>query len=313
MNTLFRNGLTVGGVLAGMSLTTLAALDPQGDCRDTYREDASECNFTFNNPGSPTYQNQLAFETCLQGADAALTACLDGRPDNPHREEFIQDLEQCVRDWPDGGAGFESCLRAMLRVYRARLGLPPDDPCGLTPVGTGRVAPIESLRSAALALGHQDGVYPVRVQTTLSFQAGVSATNSYNLAGRPCIRQAELIAIYETKDGMHSVLLDADTDTADGVFFNLPVFANRVVDTNRMLVLALYFDADNNPVFMEYARLSIDDSPIQGDWNRDGVVNAQDMIDYLSAFSSEMPRADMNQDGVHDVADLIEFLSGIDD
>jgi len=289
-------------------------MDPAADCRADFLASMEACNDTFNDPDVPGYQNQAAFETCTNGANAHLTACLASKGGNTseHWDEFIDDIKGCLEDWPDGGVGLEASLRGMLRIYRHRLGLPPEDPCGLTRVGTARVAPMDTLRSAAIDLGHADGVYPVEAQSTLSFQAGISSTNSYNLAARPCIRGAELIALYQTRQGVQAVPLDADTDVSDGVFFDLPVFANRVIDTNKIVALAVYYDDQGRPVFMEYAPLSITPSPIRGDWNRDAVQNSQDIVDFLQSYAGQVERADLNQDGTHDAGDLQEFVDQID-
>lgn len=305
--------LAIAGLITSAALGANPALDPAGDCQNTHRIDLKECNSEFNNPASPTYQNQTAFETCTRGALAALNACLAGDPNNPHREDFINDLKRCITDWPDGGPAYESCLAAALMVYRSRLGLTPQDPCALAPAGTGRTAPMDTLRSAALAMGDPDGKYPVEANSTLSFQAGVSAAGSYNLAGRPCIKQAELIAIYQTKDGPQAVSLDADPDTSDGVFFDLPIFANRLIDTNELEIIAIYFDDASNPVFMEHATLSILPSPIRGDWNRDQVKDTSDILDFISSFTSQVPRADLNVDGSHNTTDISEFLQDFTD
>lgn len=289
-------------------------MDPAADCRADFLASMEACNDTFNDPDVPGYQNQAAFETCTNGANAQLTACLAGNGGNTseHWDEFIDDIKGCLEDWPDGGVGLEACLRGMLQIYRHRLGLPPEDPCGLTQVGTGRVTQMETLRAAAIDLGHADGVYPVEVQSTLTFQAGVSPANSYNLAARPCIRRAELIALYKTRQGVEAVSLDADTNTSDGVHFDLPVFANRVVNADKMLALAIYYDDQGRPVFIEHAPLSITPSPIQGDWNRDGVQNSQDIVDYLDSYAGQVERADLNQDGTHDASDLQQFVDQSD-
>jgi hypothetical protein len=45
------------------------------------------------------------------------------------------------------------------------------------------------------------------------------------------------------------------------------------------------------------------------DWNGDGVVDFNDLLDYLNDFNAGRPRADLNRDGVIDFNDLLEFLN----
>ncbi len=279
-------------------------------CLETNRSRLERCSASFNDPESPDYYNQIAFEICNNGATAELEACLNGNSGAVSDFNlFVTDIRACFTAWPNGGDSFKSCLEAALMAYRARLGLPPIDPCGLTSVGTARVAQIDAIYDAAIALGAADGKYPVEVESVLSFQAGVSATNSYNLAGRPCIKQAELIAIYETKAGPHLVALDADLDTSDGTHFDFPVFANEVIDASSIFLVAVYYDVDSQPVFLEYAHLSIAESPVQGDWNRDEVLNSQDIIDFLASYDAQTKRADINSDTQVNPQDAVEFIN----
>jgi murein tripeptide amidase MpaA len=49
--------------------------------------------------------------------------------------------------------------------------------------------------------------------------------------------------------------------------------------------------------------------PCLADWNGDGVVDFNDLLDYLNDFNAGNPRADLNGDGVVDFNDLLEFLN----
>jgi len=46
-----------------------------------------------------------------------------------------------------------------------------------------------------------------------------------------------------------------------------------------------------------------------GDWNGDGVVDFNDLLDFLNDFNAGAPRADVNGDGVVDFNDFLEFLN----
>jgi hypothetical protein len=46
-----------------------------------------------------------------------------------------------------------------------------------------------------------------------------------------------------------------------------------------------------------------------GDWNGDGVIDFNDLLEYLNDYNAQLPRADINQDGIVDFNDLLEFLN----
>lgn len=300
--------LLVCGATLSINAATMTALDPIADCQANFNANLTACSNAFHDPQNSDYNNQTALETCNDGAHAALIACLNGNNNTlDDWEQFIEDIKACFTTWPNGGDSFETCIAGALTVYRTRLGLDPEDPCGLTPVGTARVARIDTLYTAALDLGNTDGKYPVSVQTTLTFRAGVNATQSYNLDARPCIKQARLLAIYQTKNGPRTVAMDADTDTSDGTYFDLPIFANRLVDAKDIFLVVLYFDAQGHPVFAECATLAITPSPIAGDWNRDEVLTPEDITDFLASYTAQTNRADLNDDGQVDEQDAAEF------
>lgn len=58
--------------------------------------------------------------------------------------------------------------------------------------------------------------------------------------------------------------------------------------------------------------LTIAESRIPGDFNRDGERNADDLVAFLDAYDNNAPRADLNYDGVVDAADLELFLMQFD-
>lgn len=54
------------------------------------------------------------------------------------------------------------------------------------------------------------------------------------------------------------------------------------------------------------------DSPTPGDWNRDGIANTRDMLDFVRSFNAKVRRADLTGDGVVDQDDLSAFLLRFD-
>lgn len=315
-----------GGLIA-ITTSFALSLDPPtpAECRAMLIADIAECNRTFivstDDPDADNSAAQATLEACIDGAVAASVACHHGNPaTQAAREQFIDDLEECLRLYPGSTpadqASLEACLHGTINAYRVTLGLDPIDTsntCTNTPAGALLVAPIDTLRTAALALGATDGKYPVDVNTTLSFQAGVSATGNYNFDIQPCIKQAELVAFFETKQGVKSITYDADINTSDGTFFDLPIFANRVVDAKEMNLFSIYYDENGAPVFVEYATLKIQDSPISGDWNRDQVLNSQDIADFLDSYNTQTDRADLNEDEQIDQQDAVQYLDSVAD
>jgi hypothetical protein len=46
-----------------------------------------------------------------------------------------------------------------------------------------------------------------------------------------------------------------------------------------------------------------------GDWNGDGVIDFNDLLEYLNDYNAQAPRADINLDGIVDFNDLLEYLN----
>jgi hypothetical protein len=54
---------------------------------------------------------------------------------------------------------------------------------------------------------------------------------------------------------------------------------------------------------------TVEGSPCPGDWNADGVIDFNDLLEYLNDYNAQAPRADINQDGIVDFNDLLEYLN----
>jgi hypothetical protein len=50
-------------------------------------------------------------------------------------------------------------------------------------------------------------------------------------------------------------------------------------------------------------------SSCPGDWNGDGVIDFNDLLEYLNDYNALLPRADINLDGIVDFNDFLEFLN----
>lgn len=310
MKTIIASALITASGFAGCAIGD----DLAKQCGQDFDHAISNCNDSFHNPDSPTAEDEHALDVCGDGARAQLEACLNGNDTTLDAwEQFVDSLESCYALVPQGGSLFEDCLAGKLDLYRFRLGLTPDDDCNSSPTGNFHVAQTDSLYNAALDQGNADGKYKVRVNSSLGFQAGVSATNSYNVGIEPCIKSARLLAVYNTKAGPVARLVDADTDTTNGTHFDFPIFSNKVIDATEITLITLFYNPNSEPVFIEYAPLSIEDSPIQGDWNRDDVLNSQDIIDFLASYDAQTKRADLNNDDQVNTEDAQEFTETVND
>jgi len=125
----------------------------------------------------------------------------------------------------------------------------------------------------------------------------------------PCIKNALLVSIYQTKAGPVVNVEDADLDTSDGVQFDIHVIAENVVDAVDITLIGIYFDENFMPQFAELGTLEIQDSPITGDWNRDEVLNTQDVIDFLASYDAQTKRADINNDTQVTPEDAVDFIN----
>jgi len=280
------------------------------DCNDTY--DNEDPNNTWD------WNNAAAYQACLDAADADKDLCEAGLADSTRSSlwsELEDNLELCLNTFPeDEPEALEACIRSALDTYMDGVNDlldPPDDGCtDLLPAS--RLGGIESLSLSPQVV---DGKFPVSMMTNVSIQAGVSSVSGgvYDAKQSPCIQHAALLAIYLTKTGVDVELVAADMDTSDGTQFTVPLTPSKFVGTNNFILVSLFLDENGDTRFAEVASATILPSPIQGDWNRDGVKDVQDVADYTEYYGLQKKSADLNNDDNIDAADLAEFITNFTD
>lgn len=83
-----------------------------------------------------------------------------------------------------------------------------------------------------------------------------------------------------------------------------------VIDDERVMLLARTELGDTHGP-MDWVRVGVTGTT-PGDFNRDGVVDTWDFLDYQTAWQAGEMRADMNGDGEVDILDFVEFQSIFD-
>ena len=295
-------------------------LDPPtaDPCWDQYQNEKSECNSDFNNPDQPDNQDSGALSSCLSGAEENYAVCRDGLTNDEYGEaweRFLDRLADCVSDHPDDAISRESCIATALMAYRFDINdlLFPDDDdddeCGPQLGDIALLNPMNTLSLAAIDLGNSDGKYPIFVNTSLAFQSGINinSNSGYLTQAVPCLKTATAIAIYATKTGSTATSFDADLDTSNGTSFTYHAASENLVHASEVILLTVFYDEFNRPQLGEYGILTIQESPISGDWNRDEVLNTQDVIDFLDSYNALTERADVNGDNQVNTQDAIEF------
>ncbi len=283
-----------------------------------------QCNARFD-PGEGEdfdYDIFFALDACKRAAQARAVACetVGAGPLTSKWLEFLNDLQFCLDRFGEGGLTPDEgelldCYDTAILLFEERVSnLPTTNLCDDEAIPRGNfdfsaLMPMQALESAAVAAGNPDGKYPVVANSTLRFTAGVNATvgSSYDIRQIPCIKNALLVSIYQTKTGVVVEVEDADLDMSDGVQFDFHVVATKIVDAVDITLISVYFDENFMPQFAEIGTLEIQDSPISGDWNRDEVLNTQDVIDFLDSYDAQTKRADITNDGIVDPADAVEF------
>lgn len=308
------------------------------DCFELYLDNLEDCNEQFNhddpsNPNHDVYVNEPAWEQCREAAQSSRDTCEShsdlGNVLNGFWSEFIDCLQLCIDTFgPDSDnphanpENLQACVEEALDQYRDRLASIPDHASAcqsnltpLRPYGEMYVGTMDALRLAAIDAGQADGRYKTKVNHTVGITAGIgiSAGNEYNASQIPCVKSAIALEIFQTKSGTEILPVDADLDPSDGIQFDLLFFGSKLKDATGVAVLAIYFNEHGYPLFGEMGEFVIEDSPITGDWNRDEVLNSQDIIDFLASFNAQTNRADLNNDEQVNSQDAQEYIQSTDD
>ena len=249
---------------------------------------------------------RVEFEACLDGADRndLLDAWLN----------YLGNIRECIdRDY-DSPSSTEACIDGALILYRHQfeeaLG-GDDDACDFRLPGW-------SSRIAALADAQDPGEdIDISAGAGVSFSAGAGVASSgneqvnYDVREVDCVKSAMLFEAYPTRQGARVRAVDADTNMSDGVRLRYHASATRLVDAQAVRLFVLYRDDAGVPLFLEHARLGIRETGVAGDWDRDGVRDASDMLEFLGSYSAGVDRADLDGDGGVGEPDAVEYLNQI--
>lgn len=311
---------------------------PITSCFAQYIQNLNDCNEQFNhndpsNPNDDVYVNGPAWEQCRAAANDSRDAC-EEHSDHANLlrglwTELINSLKACIDTFgPDSDnphanpENLQECVQEALDQYRDRIADIPDSPnacqSDLIPrgaYGDMYVGTMDALRLAAISAGQADGRYKTKVNRTVGITAGIgiSAGNEYNVSQIACAKSAIALEIYQTKNGTEIIAVDADLDPSDGIHFDMLFFGSKLKDATDVAVLAVYFDEHGYPLFGEMGEFVIEDSPISGDWNRDEVLNTQDVIDFLDSYDAQTKRADLNNDDQVNTEDAQQFSETVND
>ena len=287
-----RKTLAIAGTTASLALATLATANMiQLDCFDGYLAELNVCNWQFDNENNDfdSYNDAQAYQACRNAASINHQNCIDGHPNslfNQAFQDFRDNLVTCLNLFPgeDNKEAREDCISGALLEYQNAVQDIIDDQnntgCDPILVNLALVNPISALDSAAIAAGNTNGKYNTQVNTTLS-----------------------------TKTGYEVTAFDADTDTSDGTSFNLHLIANDLIHADEVEIINIFYDQNAVPVLAEAGTITLDDSPLSGDWNRDNILDTQDVIDFLDSYNAQTNRADLNSDQAVNVIDATEFAN----
>ncbi len=258
-----------------------------------------------------------AHTVCLSDAQMKLSGCVSGGNGAALLDawkEFNDRLRECLQLFPENEAARQASINGALNAFRIRvrviLGLDPD-PFPQQGGQDGRGVQFGWPWLAACGAVEPDGVLRIEADSALWVIGGLRRkSDSYSFA--PLNRAAStgiLLVIHETTDGFESYPIDATTDIQAGIHFNAHFAASRHVHSDRVHLMGVYFDEQGVPVAAQMDEVLLHDSPVAGDWNRDGVANFRDIQDFVKSYNAEVRRADLNADGVVNKDDLLLFLT----
>ncbi len=281
-----------------------------GSCLNQFHNELDQCDATPN----PT-----TWDICAAGAMANYDYCIDNELNPDFYKElwdaYLESIKQCATDNPDNEEELRDCLWDLYEQYEEDLFdlyFPDDDDdCRPALAQIPRINPVAPLVQSALSAGYTNGRLRVQANTTTSFSAGINANpgNPYDVGQIPCVKKSVAIAVYQTPTGPVSIPFDADLDPTDGTSFSFYTTGSNLVGTNTVSFIVMFYDDNDMPVLAEQSSITIEDSVIPGDWNRDLNKDFLDISSYIATFNAGLPRADLVNDGVLDSLDVNEFLA----
>ena len=298
------------GILSSLPLLAVTPGALGQTCWFNFTADLNECGTSYQPPGGNT-PDPDAYASCLSAAQMKLSGCVAGGNGDALLEawnEFNGRLRDCLRDYPDNEAARQACINGAFSAYRIRvrviLGLDPD------PFPEQGGPESRGVQFGWPWLAASD---PVETDSQFRVIGGLRYTKAERRSKNfvPLTEAATtgiLLVIHETADGLASMPIDATIDLSAGVHFKASFPAARHVDSDRVHLMGIYFDAQGVPVAAQMDRVMLHGSPIPGDWNRDGVRDHRDMLDFVRSYNAKVSRADLNADGVVDAEDLTAFM-----
>lgn len=297
--------------LAGAAVAA-SADDPctSSDCWGCLTQSIESCEELF--PGDA---NAFLRQTCINGAQDSWSACLAAANQqaitNAWNELFTK-LQECEQRFSDPIA-IQACAEVAYENFQNTLNdilNPGAEPCQLEAINlnTGRhTYTLEDIRTST-ELGRVSSGYVTRsVGQTVSLpNAGVGV--DHDASELDCVATATLFATYRTKTTTVTEIVDFDADPADGSPLKAYLDPSRLIHADQVVLVAAFMDAQGYPIFFESGVVLLNDSAVSGDYNRDNLTNAADLLDYLDAYGNSVRRADLNVNGSVETEDLGIFV-----
>lgn len=309
--------IKLAGLIPASAFVFAVAEAPGNPCWNTFISDLASCAAISEPPSSTAGPD--AHATCVEGAGVKLVGCASNADGNALLEawnDFNARLQECLSRFPDNEVARKGCIQGAFDMFRMRVrelqGLDPE-PFPEQRGGDGGVQFGWPWLEAG-AMMESTAVTRVKAGSTFEITGGLRrSANSGNFRSLDRAASAGiLLAIYETESGFESFPVDAVTAFQTGARFSASFPAFRHVHSERVHLVGVYFDQQGVPVAAEVGEVMLHDSPTPGDWNRDGIVNTRDMLDFVRSFNAKVRRADLTGDGVVDQDDLSAFLLRFD-
>jgi len=152
-----------------------------------------------------------------------------------------------------------------------------------------------------------------------NFGGGMAQFSSYRIRPEPgraivalgfwqCDPQGDQPMAAFAADGTLVGMISGDINRGDGHGFAAFISS---VPVARVEVSGLLGDGYNHIDDLQVVTISIGPPPCAADFNQDGVLNPDDLSDYINAYFSEPPeaRADFNLDGIVNPDDLSDYIN----